>query len=87
MAGTAAVLNEPQLQNSRFRGFRHPSTDQCVRTPDTCRVSKEGVPSISVLSNSHSVINTNHDPCKLSEFKKPAQKNRILSHLFPGDLY
>jgi hypothetical protein len=95
MAGTAAVMGELQLQNSRFRGFRHHSTDQCVRTPDTCRFSKEGVPSISVISNSHSVIKTNHNPCKLSELKKTRQKQQavvthvswrlVLEHMFIED--
>jgi len=72
MAVIPAALGEPQLQNCWFRGFRHHFTFRCVRKPDTCRHSI-GVPSISVLSNSHSVINTNHGPNKLSEWKKHVQ--------------
>jgi len=60
-----AALGEQQLQNLLFKWFRHQFTDLCVRTSDTCRYSITGVPSISVLPNSHSVINTNHGPYKL----------------------
>jgi hypothetical protein len=41
----------------------------------------------STLSNKHSVINTNHGPHKLSEWKEQAQTNRLLSHLCPAELY
>jgi len=87
MAVIPAVLGETQLQNWRFRGLRQDFTHRRVRTPDTCRHSIQGVPSISVLSNSHSVINANHCPYKLSEWKQQAQNNRLLSHVCPGDLY
>jgi len=60
MAGIPALLGEPQLQNWWFRRFTHHFTGRCIWKPDTCRDSIEAVPSTSVLSNSHSVINTNH---------------------------
>jgi len=72
MAVIPEVLWEPQLQNWWFRGFGHHFTDRCVRTPDTCRYSIKGVSSKSVLSNSHSMINTNQGLHKLSECKQHA---------------
>ena len=58
MAGLRAILYI-QFHEWWFRGFGHHFADRRVRTPNTCRHSTE-VRSISVLSNSHSVINTNH---------------------------
>jgi hypothetical protein len=58
-----------------------------VHERQICRQSVEAVPSLSVLSNSLSVINTNHGPYKLSEWKQHAQNNRLLSQLCTGDLY
>ena len=55
MAG--APVAEPCFQKCWLLGFRHHFTDRCVRTPDKCRHSIEGVLSMSVLSNTHSVIN------------------------------
>jgi hypothetical protein len=86
MAGARAVLGT-QFQERLYRGFTHHLPSQSIRKPDTCRHSRVGVPSISVLSKSHSVTNTNHGPYKLSEWKQHAQNNRMLSHLCPGDLY
>jgi hypothetical protein len=85
MAGLRAILYI-QFHEWWFRGFGHHLADRCVRTPNTCRRSTE-VHSISVLSNSHSVINTNHGPYKLSEWKQHAQNNRLLSNLCPGDVF
>jgi hypothetical protein len=61
-----------------FRGFQHHITDRCVRTTVTCRHSIEGIPSISVVSNSYSVLNTNHDPHKISEWKKHAEPSSVV---------
>jgi len=58
MAGIPAVLVEPKLQKLWLIIMRFDFTDRCAWTPDTCRHSMEGVPSLSVLSNSHSVIKT-----------------------------
>jgi len=69
MAVIPVVLWERQLQNWWFRLFRPHFTDRCVRTPDTCHHTKEGVHSISVLSKSHSGIKKNHGLCKISEWK------------------
>jgi hypothetical protein len=51
MAVEPAVLRLPQLQKRCLKELTHHFTDRCVRTPDTCHHLKEGVPSISVLSN------------------------------------
>ena len=85
MAGLRAILYI-QFHEWWFRGFGHHFADRRVRTPNTCRHSTE-VRSISVLSNSHSVIDTNHGPYKLSHYKQLTQNNRLLSHLYPGDMY
>jgi len=58
-----------KFQEQFYITFRHHCTDRSVWTPDTCRNSVEAVPHISVLSNSHSVINTSHGPYKLSYWK------------------
>jgi len=50
-----AVLGQPQLPKWWFGGFRHYFTDRRIQTPDACHHLIEGVASISVLSNSHSV--------------------------------
>ena len=76
MAVIPTVLCGPQLQNWWFRGLRYHFTDRCVRTPDTCRHSIEGVLTISVLSNLHSVINTKHSPYKWSEWGKKTRSKQ-----------
>jgi len=48
---------------------------------------KRRSPVLSVLSNSHFVINKNHGPYKLSQYKHHAQNNILLSHLRTGDWY
>ena len=86
MVGIPAVLVERQVHNCWFRGFGHHFTDRRVGMPDIFR-HLIGVFSISVLSNSHSGIDPNHCPYKLSECKQHAQNKRLLSHLCTGDLY
>jgi hypothetical protein len=84
MAGVRAVLCI-QFQERLYRGFTHNFPSQIVRKPDICRYSTVEVPSISVLPNSLSLINSNHGPYKLSEWKQHIQDNRMLSHLCPVD--
>jgi hypothetical protein len=76
-----------QFQERLCGGFTHHFPSQSVRKLDTHLHSAVGVSSISVISNSHSVINTNRGPYKLSEWKQNIQDNRMLSHFCPGDLY
>jgi len=61
MTGVRGVVST-KFQERWYRVFKHHCRDRCVWTSNTCRHSTEEVPSISVLSNSHSVINTNHGP-------------------------
>jgi len=82
MAAVRAVVCT-KFQEQFCITFRHHCTDISVWTPDTCRHSVEAVPHISVLSDSHSVINTSHGPYKLSDWKNTL-KQRLLSHLCPG---
>jgi len=51
MAVVPTVLRLSQLQKRRLKEFRHHFTDQCLRKPEAWWLSKEGIPSISVLSN------------------------------------
>jgi hypothetical protein len=86
MAGERAVLCI-QFQERLYTEFTHHFPSQSVRKPDISRHSTVEFPSISVLSNSHSQINSNHSPYKLSEWKQHIQDNRIFLHLCPVDLY
>jgi len=91
MAVITAMLWERQLQNWWFRVFRLHFTDRCVRKPDTCHHSKEGVLTISELSKSHSGIKKNHGPYKISEWKNTLKQQNldtfvswwhVLEHIF-----
>ena len=80
MAGTQVAF--PSFQKSSFKYFRQHFIDRCVWMSDTCRHWIKEVPSISVLSNSHSILNTNHGPYKLSERKEHAQKKTVVTVVF-----
>ena len=64
----------PQFRNSWLRVLRYLSTDRCVRTHDTCLHSIERVPYLYVLSNSHSLTNTNQRQNKISKWKQYAKQ-------------
>ena len=81
------VLGDSLLQNGWLRALRYHFIDRCARTHGTSQHSIEGIPSLSIISNSHSVKNMNHSQNKISKWKQHSQNNSCLSHLCPGNLY
>jgi len=69
----------PHLQKWPFKMFTQSFKDQCGGTPDTCRHSTEGVPSIPVLLNSYS-----HHVCwSTNTFSRIIWRNSMYIHNFP----